>query len=198
MSRGFARFAGILSFLQAFLYLILVLTLFAITNSQNHLYIIILYASFIFLACIGFTTVAPATALLFSEEAADWSMMGKNLALLCLSVTIIYFSWLLINYTNQHIPMVLNLLTIFQWVGWFTFGGLGLWVAIVGWLTFITHRLPRHFILPCITKTLGFWIILIGIFKSNLMITQIGVIMGALIGGPWYHSMLGYFLWKHE
>jgi hypothetical protein len=91
MSRSFAKFAGILSFLQAFLYIISVLALFAITYSQNQIYFVVLFSSFICLAFIGFMAVAPATALLFSG-AADWAMMGKNPALLCLSVTMIYFS----------------------------------------------------------------------------------------------------------
>ncbi len=195
MSRSFAKFAGTLSFLQGFLYIISVLALFAIPYSQNQIYSVTLFSSFICLAFIGFMTVAPATALLFSEV-ADWAMMGKNLALLCLSVTMIYFSWLLVHYTNQQIPQILDQLTIFRWIGWFTFGGLGLWVAIVGWLAFITKKLPRSFILPCLIKVLGFWIILIGIFKGSITIAQVGVLMGALIGGPWYHGMLGYYLWK--
>ena len=83
-----------------------------------------------------------------------------------------------------------------NWIGWFAFGGMGLWVAVVGILVWIRRVLPRGFAAVCAIKTIGFWIILLGIVIDDFMTAKTGAVIGGLIGGTLYHTWLGIALWR--
>lgn len=201
----FFKIGGISSIIQSLLYIAVVVAIalmpieqitgnmdqFTKSYTANPLPLIAMSFLFVVLGLLGFLSVAPATAAMFSDRNKLWATIGKSIALLCLSVITIYFIWFLatlpdISLNNLHTPM--------NWIGWFAFGGMGLWVAIVGILVWVSGVLPRGFVLVCAIKTLGFWIILAGIIFDSIIIAKVGAVIGGLIGGPLYHTWLGMAL----
>ena len=161
--------------------------------------LIVMSTSFIILGFLGVVSVIPATAGIFPEKDRGWVTIGKNVALFSLSVTTIYFVWFLATMSerinlfqlghtisNPHAPM--------NWIGWFAFGGMGLWVAVVGILVLLRGVLPKGFAAVCAIKTLGFWLILTGIVLGNIIIAEVGAVIGGIIGGASYHAWLGVAL----
>jgi hypothetical protein len=168
--------------------------------------LVLLCVSFIALSVLGIISVVPATAQLLSERSDAWMVAGRNVAYLSLSVTAIYFVWFLwgvparvaafqsgdaavrsvLDLYNPHAPM--------DWVVWFTFGGMGLWVAIVGVLGRRTGVLPRKFAWVCALKAGGFWIVVAGTLLGSFEIGAAGAVIGGLFGGVSYHVWLGKVL----
>jgi len=198
----FFKIGGISSIIQSLFYIIAVVALafvpieqitgnidqFVKSYTANPLPLIIMSLSFIVLGLLGLLSVAPATAAMLSGKDKLWATIGKSIALLCLSAMIVYFIWFLVTLPNISLN---SLHTPMNWIGWFTFGGMGLWVAIVGILVWVSGVLPRGFVVVCVIKTLGFWLILTGIIFNSIMIAKIGAVIGGLIGGPLYHAWLG-------
>jgi len=158
------------------------------------------------LGLLGFIAVVPATAALFEEENNGWVTSGKNIALLSAAVIVVYYTWFLatmpatVALYNSGDAVTKASITVndpkvpFNWVSWFMFGGMGLWVAVIGALVYKKRTLPGGFGVVCIIKTCGFWITLAGITLGQFSIVQIGAILGGLIGGPIYHIWIGIVL----
>jgi hypothetical protein len=218
------KIAGILSISQSLLYISAVIALllmpknqllgsmdqFAHSYNQNPYYFITMSLSFILLGLLGFIAVAPATAKILSVKHKGLATIGKYIALLCLSITTIYFTWLLTT-TDKEVAMYLHgdeitkkVLSIlhphapFNWIAWFTFGGMGVWVFIVGWLNYDNKTMPKGFAFACVAKVCGFWLILLGIVTQIWLLILIGAVIGGLIGGPLYHLILGYYLYSYK
>jgi MFS family permease len=185
------KIAGFCSIIQAVLYIIIVGLFALIFQNQNSLEtnfvmnysLTIICWSLVFLALLGFI-VAPMTASLFDKKYKVLANLGKLIALLSLFVMVSYYMIILLGK-----PSNINLLP--NLVGWFMFGGMGLWVVIVAILTLITSNLPKRFSVICTIKTIGFWIILIGLILNQISLIKIGAIIGGLIGGVIYHIWLG-------
>jgi hypothetical protein len=219
-TQSLARLGGISSIVQAVAYVIAVVAVmfmpldritnstadFAAFYSANPAPITILGLSLVALAVLGLTSVVPATAALLGEVHSGWVTLGRNIAFLSLGVIMVYYTWFLssvsgyveaynsgdrvvqaiISTTDPHVPL--------NWVGWFIFGGMGLWVAVVGSIVFRTGVLHRRFVLTCVIKTGGFWIALAGITLHHIPLAMVGTVIGALIGGTLYHLWLGIAL----
>jgi len=158
------------------------------------------------LGILGFTGVVPATAALLDEPQNSWVTFGKNIALLSLGVIVVYYTWFMwmaptfvatyqaaspeiksaIAVNDPHVPA--------NWVTWFMFGGMGLWVAVVGVMGHLQRSLPRGYGWACAIKTAGFWIALAGVLGNVIPVAQVGVFFGVLIGGPLYHTWLGIYM----
>ncbi len=174
---------------------------FSAAYSGNALPTIVMSLSFVFLGLLGLGAVVPATASLFPEKDMGWITFGKNIAMLSLSAITIYFTWFLATLhervalfraggfsLNPHAPM--------NWIGWFAFGGMGLWVVIVGMLVWVRGVLPKGFVFVCAVKAIGFWVILAETLLDSYSIAKTGAVAGGLIGGTLYHLWLGIALWK--
>jgi len=164
---------------------------FAISSSINPFPLVIVSIIFIILGLLGLLFVAPATMAMFRGKNTVLVSLGKCISSICLLATTSYYVWLLtvlpnISLNTLHTPL--------NWIGYFTFGGMGLFVAIVGVLVWISGIMPKGFVLVCAVKTLGFWTILLGIILSNFTIAIIGAVVGGLVGGVTYHTWLGIAL----
>jgi hypothetical protein len=164
---------------------------------------IVLALALIALGILGFTAVVPATAALLGEPRSGWVTFGKSVASLSLAVIVVYYTWFLstissfvaayrmapphlkaaIAVNDPHVPA--------NWVTWFIFGGMGLWVVVVGLTGRRGRTLPRGFGWACAIKTAGFWIALAGVLADRIVVAQVGVVLGVLVGGPLYHAWLG-------
>lgn len=167
---------------------------------------IVLSLALITLGVLGLTAVVPATAALLDEKQSAWITIGKNIAFLSLAVIVVYYTWFLstvgslaaayataapelraaIAVDDPHAPA--------NWVTWFIFGGMGFWVVIVGAAGWIGGALPKSFAIACAIKTGGFWVALAGIVLGDMMLAQVGVVLGVLVGGPLYHAWLGLLM----
>lgn len=163
----------------------------------------ILGLALIVLGVLGFTGVVPATAALLDEPRNGWVTFGKSVALLSLAVIVVYYTWFLstmpafvsaylaapaslgpaLALSDPHAPA--------NWVAWFIFGGMGLWVVVVGVVGRRQGSLPRGYGWACAIKTVGFWIALAGVISQILPLAKAGVAIGVLVGGPLYHAWLG-------
>ncbi len=220
LTQSLARLGGISSIVQAVAYVVAVVAVmfmplerittstadFAAFYSANPAPITMLGLSLIALGVLGITSVVPATAALLGEVHSSWVTLGKNIAFLSLGVIVVYYTWFLssvsgyveaynsgdavvkvvVSTSDPHVPL--------NWVGWFIFGGMGLWVAVVGTIVFLTGVLHRGFIIACAIKTGGFWIALAGIALHHIPLAMLGTVIGALIGGTLYHLWLGIAL----
>jgi len=169
----------------------------------------VMSAAMVLCGLLGLGAVVPATVALFPQERTGWPAFGRNVAVLCLSVTIVYYTWLLFALPERAAlsqardamsTCVLAASTPavpLSWVACFTFGGMGIWVVIVAVLARRRAVLPRGFTVVCAIKTLGFWTILAGILSGNLVVTQVGAVVGGLIGGPLYHVWIGVVMRRH-
>jgi hypothetical protein len=203
-AKYFYKIGGISSITQSLLYVIAIAMLafvpveqitgnmdqFVKSYAVNPLPLIVMSLSFIILGLLGFIFVAPATIAMFPDK-NKWLVLGKYIAQICLMATTLYFIWFLtvlpsIPLNALHAPL--------NWIGWFTFGGMGLFVAIVGIQVWISGVLSKGFVAICAIKTLGFWIILFGIIFSDFTVAKIGAVIGGLIGGVIYHTWLGIAL----
>lgn len=211
---------GTASLLQAALYVVAVVALALAPTEQlsgspaevaagflvNPWPLRVMSAAMVVCCLLGLGAVVPATIGLFEEDRTGWLAFGRNVAVLCLSVSIVYYTWLLLALParaelsragDAASALVLAASTPAVPLGWpacFTFGGMGLWVVIVA---IVGHRravLPRGFAVVCAVKTLGFWIILAGILAGELAVTRVGAVLGGLIGGPLYHLWIGWIM----
>lgn len=176
---------------------------FAASYPTNPVPLTIMCLALIVLGLLGFIAVVPATAALFEEENNGWVTFGKNIALLSLAVIVVYYTWFLattpatVALYNTGDAVTKTAITVndpkvpFNWVSWFMFGGMGLWVAVIGALIFAKGTLPRGFGVVCLIKTCGFWIALAGITLGQFSIVETGAIIGGLVGGPIYHIWIG-------
>ena len=163
----------------------------------------VMSAAMVLCCLLGLGAVVPATVALFPEERTGWLVFGRNLAVLCLSVTVVYYTWLLFalperaalsragDAASAYLLAASAPAVPLGWVASFTFGGMGLWVVIVGVLARRRAVLPRGFAVVCAIKALGFWTILAGILSGKLLVTQVGAAVGGLVGGPLYHVWIG-------
>jgi hypothetical protein len=159
-------------------------------DNSDYLLLFVVSVSFIFLGLLGLIFVAPATARLFSNKKNNaWINIGKYIALLSLFVTTIYFIWFLFT-----IPNISLLNSPIKMTGWFIFGGMGVWVWIVGIINWRGRVISRWFSVVCAIKAIGFWIILLGIVLGDIALAKTGAIVGGLIGGTLYHAWLGIAL----
>lgn len=208
------KLGGVSSLLQALLYVITVVSLYFVPVEQitgdmaqlvssfslNSLPLTVMSLSFVFLGFLGVVAVVPATAAMLGNKDDGWIVFGRNVALLCLSVITVYYVWFLsflsglsdltILSANPHAPM--------NWVSWFMFGGMGLWVVVVGSLSWKRKLMPRGFVAFCAIKTIGFWVILAGVIFGNILVCKVGAVLGGLIGGFAYHTWLGINLIKRQ
>lgn len=214
---GLARLGGVFNLLQSLAYLVaggaaLFIPLervrgsseeFAAFYSTTPAPFVIMSLALIALGLLGLTAVVPATAALLVERRNAWVTVGKNIAFVSLAVIVVYYTWFLstmgpfvaayqaappelkeaIAVHDPHAPA--------NWVAWFIFGGMGLWVVIVGVAGWLRGSVPRGFAVACAIKTSGFWIALAGVVCDNIPLVQAGVVVGVLIGGPLYHAWLG-------
>ena len=114
-TKNLFKIGAVSSLIQALFYIILVITLnftpveqiigdmdqFVISYSVNPLPLIIVCLSFIVLGLLGLASVVPATVAIFSKKDSGWITIGKNIALLCLSVTTVYFVWFLATISER-------------------------------------------------------------------------------------------------
>jgi len=212
-----ARLGGVFNLLQSVAYLVagaaaLFIPLARVSDSTAEFVafysatpapVVILGLALIALGILGLTAVVPATAALLEERLSAWVTLGKNVAYLSLAVIVVYYTWFLstipsfvaayeaappgikdaIAINDPHVPA--------NWVAWFIFGGMGLWVVVVGVIGRLRGSLPRGFPVACAIKTGGFWVALLGVESGNIALAQVGVVAGVLIGGPLYHAWLG-------
>jgi hypothetical protein len=217
LTRSLARIGGVFNLLQSAAYLVagaaaLFVPLervsgstegFAAFYAAHPTPFTVLALALIALGILGFTGVVPATAALLDEPRSGWITFGKNVALLSLAVIVVYYTWFLamvpsfvadyraaspdlqpaIAVNDPHVPA--------NWVTWFIFGGMGLWVVVVGATGHRGRMLPRGFGWACVIKTTGFWIALAGVQGGSILLAQVGVVVGVLVGGPLYHAWLG-------
>lgn len=200
-TKQFFKIGGVSSLIQSLLYIVAVIAIaftpieqitgnmaqFIKSYTADPLPLTVMSLSFTILGLLGFFSVAPATAAMFSNKYKVWVFIGKHIALLCLLLTSVYFIWFLAVIPN--IPLN-SLHTPMNWIGWFTFGGMGLWVVIVGILVWVSGILPRGFAVVCAIKTFGFWLILAGIIFDSFSTAKVGAVIGGLFGGPIYHIWL--------
>ena len=178
--------------------------IFMTSYSINPWPVIIMCLSFIFLGLLGFIAVAPATAVFFEEQENGWLTIGKHLGMLCLAVITVYYIWFLSimpaksalynssgSVTKSIIATVYNPQEPSNWISWFMFGGMGLWVAAVGAAAYQNRVLSKGFVVVCAVKTGGFWIAHVGIILGQAPLAITGAIVGGLFGGPVYHAWLG-------
>jgi hypothetical protein len=219
-SRGHLRLAGVASILQSVAYVIAVLSAmwmplerisfdteaFAAFFASHPVPFAAFSLSVISLGLLGITAVVPTTAALLDEPHDGWVTAGRNVALLSLGVLIVFHVWFLstiggyVEAFNSGDPVLRQIVTVndphvpANWLAWFMFGGMGLWVVVVGATVWRTRVLPRGFVLACITKTGGFWIALAGVVLRNIPVAIAGTVIGALIGATWYHTWLGVLM----
>jgi hypothetical protein len=220
LTRSLALLGGVFNLLQSLAYLVaggaaLFIPLerirggtgeFASVYAESPAPFVILGLALVSLGLLGLTAVVPATAALLDEGFSGWVTVGKNIALLSLAVIVVYYTWFLstiasfvaayaaapaelkgaVALNDPHAPA--------NWVAWFIFGGMGLWVVIVGAIGWLGRSLPRAFAAACAIKTGGFWIALAGVVGSNIALAKVGMVVGVLIGGPLYHAWLGLIL----
>lgn len=219
MTKDMVRIGGASSIIQAVIYAAAVIAYsltppdqiaqgidkFVVSYSANPEPLTILCFSIISLSVLGLISVVPATATLFKEEDRGWVTLGKQIALLSLSVIVAYYTWFLattparIALYSAGDAMIKAAITAndpsvpVNWVAWFMFGGMGFWVAVVGTLVYLkkTPFLSRGFCVACLMKAGGFWIALAGIAFGNVSLITIGAITGGLIGAPLYHVWIG-------
>jgi hypothetical protein len=215
LTRSLARIGGVFNLMQSAAYLVagtaaLFIPLervrdtegFAAFYAAHPAPFTVLALALIALGILGFTGVVPATAALLDEARSGWITFGKQVALLSLAVIVVYYTWFLstipsfvaayqaappelraaIAVNDPHVPA--------NWMTWFLFGGMGLWVVVVG-VSGRRGALPRGYGWACAIKTAGFWIALAGVLADRIPIAQIGVVVGVLVGGPLYHAWLG-------
>jgi hypothetical protein len=163
----------------------------------------VLALALIALGTLGFTAVVPATAVLLDEPRSGWVTVGKSIALLSLAVIVVYYTWFLATIPSfvaayRAAPRDLRAAIAVSdprvpanWVTWFIFGGMGLWVVVVGVIGRLQGAVPRGFGWACAIKTTGFWIALAGILCRAMAVAKVGVVVGVLVGGPLYHAWLG-------
>jgi len=217
LTKDQARLGGVFNLLQALAYLIAGGAIFFIpleivvrdmdgfvaTYAATPAPFTILSLALIALGILGITAVVPATASLLNEQTNGWVTVGKNIALLSLAVIVVYYTWFLwtipslvaayqvapptikaaITVVDPHVPA--------NWVTWFIFGGMGLWVVIVGVIGHRQRTLPHSYEWACAIKTTGFLLALAGVLTNVFVVAKVGVVMGVLIGGPVYHAWLG-------
>ncbi|HWR77856.1 MAG TPA: hypothetical protein VN283_11705 [Thiobacillus sp.] len=167
---------------------------------------VILSLALVALGLLGLTAVVPATAALLEERHNAWVTVGKNIAFLSLAVIVVYYAWFLstigafVSAYQVATPELRSAIAVndprapANWVAWFIFGGMGLWVVVVGAVGWTRGSLPRGFAVACAIKTGGFWIALAGIVSDWITLAQVGVVVGVLIGGPLYHTWLGLIM----
>lgn len=222
ITKNLGKIGGACSIIQAFMYIVIVIALaltpvdqlaqgmdkFSVSYSTNPVPLTVMSLALILLGLLGFIAVVPATAALFEEENKGWVTLGKNIALLSLAIIVVYYTWFLAT-TPARVALysagdavtraaiaVNDPQVPFNWVSWFMFGGMGLWVAVVAALVFANGTLPRGFGVVCLIKTCGFWTTLAGIGSGQIPIIEAGAIIGGLIGGPIYHIWIGTVLWR--
>lgn len=209
------RFGGIASLMQSFFYVSAVTAVgfippeqisgdmmqFVASYADNRLPLMVMAISFIFLGILGLVAVVPATSAFCGDDNGGWISVGRITASLCLSVITVYFTWFLgtmherialfnagFPEANPHAPM--------NWVAWFAFGGMGIWVTIVGTQVWLNGALPKGFSAVCAVKALGFWVVLAGVLFDSYATARAGAVIGGLIGGTAYHFWLGTALVK--
>jgi len=163
----------------------------------------VLALALIVLGILGFTGVVPATAALLDDPRSGWVALGEGVAQLSLAATVVYYTWFLSTIPSfvaayqaappdLRVAMALNDPHVpANWMTWFIFGGMGLWVVVVGLTGRVRRALPRGFGWACAIKTTGFWLALAGVVGQSIPLTQLGVVVGVLLGGPLYHAWLG-------
>jgi hypothetical protein len=224
LTRSLARSGGIASLLQAVAYITASLAAmnlplekmandtaaFVAFHAAHPAPLFVLGFSLLALSVLGLGAVVPATGALLDDATTAWVAFGRNVALLSLGVIAAYYTWFLctlpdfvsayqsgdaaartaLRIADPKVPM--------NWVGWFMFGGMGFWVAIVATASRLKKRLPRAFVVACALKTGGFFVALAGIVLHDVPVAIAGTAVGALVGGTFYHAWLGIELLRIE
>ncbi len=222
LGKSLARIGGTFNLLQALAYLVAgVATLFmplervawdtpgfVASYAANPAPFTVLALALIALGILGLTAVVPATAALLDEPRHGWVTVGKNVALLSLAVIVVYYTWFLVTIASfvdayrLAAPDIRPAIAFgdpgvpANWVTWFIFGGMGLWVVVVAATGHRRGVLPRGYPWVCAIKTAGFGLALAGVVAHNLPVAQVGVVVGVLVGGPLYHGWLGTHMLK--